>query len=98
MKGLRMSITELKDHVAIVGIFGGGSGSLPKEAEKLGRIIAATTNWITLTGGSGPDPSSDAVKHRALVGPDDLDRPWIGVLQSKDDLPNPRWENGFVFK
>ena len=90
--------TPAKERVLVVGMFGGGSSSLPQEAESLGRLVATTTNWIVLTGGSGPDQRSSAVKHRALIGPDAAGRPWMGLLQSADPIPTPPPSNGFVFK
>ena len=38
------------------------------------------------------------MKDRALVGPDEKKRPWIGIAQERDTLPNPASKWGFVFK
>ena len=93
-----MSIAETKNRVFVVAIYGGGDNSLPEAAERVGRLIAEKTNWIVFTGASWPDRRSSAVKHRALVGPHDLGRPWMGLPQAKDQLSDTPDPKGFVFK
>lgn len=94
-----MTIQEIKNTAYVVGIFGGNSdASVAELAENLGRGIAQATKWIVLTGGAGPKNDSPKVKERALVGPDEAGRPWIGILQNRDDLPTHPFPNGFIFK
>jgi predicted Rossmann-fold nucleotide-binding protein len=89
---------DVKQRAIVVCVFGGGSGSLVDEAQQLGLAIATETKWIVFTGGSGPDRHSQAVKHRALVGPGDSGRPWMGLLRTGERLPESDSANGFVFK
>jgi predicted Rossmann-fold nucleotide-binding protein len=92
-------MVEAKQRTLTIAVFGGNDGSAASGAEQIGTTIATTTQWIVLTGGAGPVPNSPKVKERALVGPHNSKRPWIGVLQARDEPPPPGGDcTGFVFK
>ena len=94
-----MDPEEAKQRTLVVAIFGGGGGVLIDEAEHLGRLIVDETHWMVLTGAATiGERQSTAVKHRALIGSGEAGRPWMGIPQTRDPLPEPPDPTGYVFR